>query len=127
MNSAGLDVPLLLSGRKHKRIIERGVAEVIDLVLLIVTSNVLVAVAGEAAVAREGIANSRSPAQTGLTIVESSEGLSVQYDLLEITESHWHWTSDGVTVAVPRKIAEQCKGFVIDAKGDKLSVVRPLA
>ncbi|HYW78628.1 MAG TPA: RDD family protein [Thermoguttaceae bacterium] len=78
--------------------------------------------------AKRGIEGAYSPEETGLSVSECSDcqyGLSVQYDLIDLKDDCWHWTTDGVTVSVPRSIAKQCGLLVIDCQDGRLVVKSP--
>jgi hypothetical protein len=78
-------------------------------------------------VAKKGIASSYDPRDVGLFVIEDSKrplGLAVQYDLIDDEDDHWCWTKDGVTVSVPRRLAERCTELMIDAEDESLVVIR---
>lgn len=57
-------------------------------------------------------------------IVESSNEFHVEHDIMQLEETGWQWTTSGVSVVVPKELADSCEGMVIDASGGQL-VIRP--
>ena len=77
--------------------------------------------------AKEQIYAAYNPAETGLCIaVDDSlpQGLAVQFDLVDTSDDRWHYTVDGVTVSVPRAIADRCNGLKVVVQDGRLGVAR---
>ncbi len=71
------------------------------------------------------IAIAYEPAATGLTIAADAaaeRGLVVQLDFIDTSDDSWHYTTDGVTISVPRKLASQCNGLQVGVRDGKLVV-----
>ena len=76
-------------------------------------------------IAKHGIETAYNSAETGLSLCEDSKqphGLAVHFDIIDATDDNWQWTTDGVTVSVPRNLADRCVGLMIDARENKLVV-----
>ena len=75
--------------------------------------------------AKSRIADAYKPNKTGLAITADSSaqhGLVVQLDFIDQTDDSWHYTIDGVTISVPRQLADQCAGLQVGASEGKLVV-----
>ena len=71
------------------------------------------------------IASAFKPDDTGLSIITDpslQSGLAVQLDYIDEADDSWHHTTDGVTVSVPRELADLCAGLQISAHDGKLIV-----
>ncbi len=77
------------------------------------------------ALAKSLIAEAYKPNETGLSIATDASlpsGLAVQLDYIDASDDSWHYTTDGVTIAVPRKLADQCNGLQVAILDGKLVV-----
>ncbi|MCA9033145.1 MAG: RDD family protein [Planctomycetaceae bacterium] len=77
------------------------------------------------ALAKAIIQTEFNPSETGLCLIEDRDaptGFAVKFDLIDVDDEAWHWTSDGVTIIVPHTLAERCEGLVVDDSGGTLIV-----
>lgn len=77
--------------------------------------------------AKDQISAAYKPEETGLRIAVDDgrpHGLTVQFDIIDTSDDCWHWTTEGVTISVPRGIADRCEGFQIVAQDGKLVLDR---
>jgi uncharacterized RDD family membrane protein YckC len=75
--------------------------------------------------ARSLIADAYKPIDTGLAIAADSSaehGLVVRLDYIDVDDDSWHYTTDGVTISVPRELADQCAGLQVGTSDGKLVV-----